>query len=558
MILSKELLVEKRYLNFPVDTKGPKRLVKFIIDDCIIYESEIQMAKGEPEFWVFLDVDKYKGRKLNVSVTNIEDKKDKADKAYKTNKENKGNKEDIQCDLDCIIQEDSMIADDLYMEKYRPQVHFSSKRGWLNDPNGLIYYKGEYHLFYQHNPYGCRWGNMHWGHAVSKDLVHWEELGDALYPDNLGTMYSGSGAVDWNNTSGFQICDEKVLVLIYTAAGGFSEISKGQLFTQCIAYSNDKGRTWVKYSKNPVLRNLINENRDPKVIWNESMGKWVMALYMDKNDYALLTSPNLKEWTKISEITLPNCTECPDIFELRVDNDPNNRKWVFWGANTTYIVGSLEDYGFKKESEYLKSHSGTNCYAAQTWNGLPIDDGRCIQIAWLKYNIPDMPFNQSMTFPCELSLRTTDEGIRLFTNPVKEIEELYNKSHTFEMRKIDANSNSIIKMKTDLLDVKVELNLEEAEVFSLNVCDINIEYIKQKSLLICLDQSVQLKAINNRLKLRIINDRTSIEIFGNDGLVYMVMGAIRDEREGIIKLTSSKGDINVISMEVNELKSMWL
>ena len=216
-----------------------------------------------------------------------------------------------------------------YKEAYRPQFHFTPKTNWTNDPNGLIYYKGEYHLFFQHNPFGIDWGNMTWGHAISRDLVHWKQLPHALHPDELGTIFSGSGVVDWNNTGGFQAGDESVLVNFYTSAG--SHAPKEVPFTQSIAYSNDRGRNWAKYEGNPVIEHIVGSNRDPKVIWHEPTQKWVMALYLDQNDYALFGSTNLKEWTRLSDLQIPD-TECPDIFELPVDDDPDNTKWVFWGA----------------------------------------------------------------------------------------------------------------------------------------------------------------------------------------------------------------------------------
>jgi len=185
-------------------------------------------------------------------------------------------------------------------------------KNWTNDPNGLVYYKGEYHLFFQHNPTGINWGNMTWGHAVSKDLVHWAQLDNAIERDKLGTIFSGSAVVDWENTSGFGSADEKALVCIYTAAGGSSPESSGQPFTQCIAYSTD-GRKFTKYDKNPVLGNIIGGNRDPKVIWYAGEKKWVMALFIDGDTYAIFESKDLKSWTKLQDIKFPGHGEYPDF-----------------------------------------------------------------------------------------------------------------------------------------------------------------------------------------------------------------------------------------------------
>ena len=183
-----------------------------------------------------------------------------------------------------------------YAEPSRPQFHFTAKKGWLNDPNGLVYFNGLYHLFFQHNPFGTEWGNMTWGHAVSKDLVRWTQLDDAIEPDKLGTIFSGSAVVDENNTSGFGTNGKAPLVCIYTAAGGTNTASTGKRFTQCLAYSTD-GVTFKKYEGNPVLPHQIVNNRDPKVIWYAPDKRWVMALYLDGHKYGFFGSPDLKNWT---------------------------------------------------------------------------------------------------------------------------------------------------------------------------------------------------------------------------------------------------------------------
>ena len=214
------------------------------------------------------------------------------------------------------VSKSAPAVDKLYAEAYRPQFHFTPAKNWTNDPNGLVFYKSVYHLFFQHNPFGTQWGNMTWGHATSRDLVHWTEHAPAIHPDKLGTIFSGSAVVDGANTSGFRTADEKPIVCIYTSAGGTSPESQGQPFTQSLAFSNDRGATWMKYEKNPVLGHVAGSNRDPKVIWHEPTKKWVMALYLDVNDYALFGSKNLTEWTKLCDVAMLGTRECPDFFEL--------------------------------------------------------------------------------------------------------------------------------------------------------------------------------------------------------------------------------------------------
>ncbi|MHC4506545.1 MAG: glycoside hydrolase family 32 protein, partial [Planctomycetota bacterium] len=228
-----------------------------------------------------------------------------------------------------------------YGETYRPQFHFSAKKNWLNDPNGLVYYKGTYHLFFQHNPFGINWGNMHWGHAVSPDMVHWKEVEIALRPDKNGVCFSGSGVVDHADTSGFQVGTEKPIVLIY------SSMARGG--SQSLGYSTDGGKTWQKYPGNPVLPNIAKGNRDPKVIWHEPTRKWIMSLYVSRRvGISFYSSPDLKSWTLLS--SAGGFFECPDLFELPVDGNPNNTRWVLFGADAKYLIGRFDGKTYRTES----------------------------------------------------------------------------------------------------------------------------------------------------------------------------------------------------------------
>ena len=449
-----------------------------------------------------------------------------------------------------------MIEEALYRETYRPQFHFTAKKNWLNDPNGLMYYNGEYHLFFQHNPSGIDWGNMTWGHAVSPDMVHWEQLPHAIEPDELGTIFSGSGVVDWNNTTGFQTGEESVLVVIYTSAGEFAP--KETAYTQSIAYSNDMGRTWTKYENNPVLSNIAKGNRDPKVFWHSSTKKWVMALYLESNDFALFGSSDLKSWTKLSDVHLPDASECPDLFELPVDGDMDHTKWVFWGANGRHFIGMFDGERFTAEGVVLRTEHGANCYAAQTWSDIPTTDNRRLQIAWMqggKY--PDMPFNQQMTFPCELTLRTTAEGIRMFRKPVREIETIHKRRHSWHNERLTSTNNLLDGIEDELFDIRAEIELGDARAVGFSVREENIHYDVNAHKLTCLEKSASLQPIDGRIVLQILVDRTSIEVFGNDGQLSMCSCFLPDMANRRLKIFASGGKARIISLEVNELQSAW-
>jgi len=531
-----EIFLEQRYVNLPVKTDAPTRHVRFLIDGQIERAFDIELAEGTPDFWVFADVSNHKGQRLAVQVDGLAP--------------------DSAVWKSIVVSDEILGADDLYREKHRPQFHFSSRRGWINDPNGLTFYKGEYHLFYQHNPYGTKWGNMHWGHAVSRDLVHWTELGDALSPDRLGTMFSGSGVVDQGNTAGFQNGDEKTMVCIYTAAGGTSLESRGKPFTQCIAYSNDCGRTWTKYRRNPVIGHIVGRNRDPKVLWHQPSSKWVMALYLAENDYGLFTSSDLKSWVLQDRIEFPGAQECPDLFELPVRGAGMASKWVFWGANGTYLLGHFDGNTFETDGE-VHRHNWGNAYAAQTWSNVPVEDGRCIQVSWLRGDIPAMPFNQMMTFPVELSLRMTDDGPRLFSTPVREIESLHRRKLLCQAVSVNEANQVLKSIDSNLLHVRSELQVHDAAVLGLDIRGIQVTYDARTLELSCGGRVAPLAPVKGKVALEVLVDRACVEIFGNHGRVYMPLSVILPEDDRPLSLFSKGGTAGVARLEVYELRSAW-
>ncbi|MFQ5810773.1 MAG: GH32 C-terminal domain-containing protein, partial [Armatimonadota bacterium] len=484
----REITIERRYLHLPVENGAPKRKMRFEADGETVREFEIELAEAEPDFWAFSDVSAFDGKQLALHVDRLPD----------------GSQ-----GLASIIQADEVPdADDLYKEKHRPQLHFSSRRGWNNDPNGLVYYRGEYHLYYQHNPYGWKWGNMHWGHAVSPDLVHWQELPVALYPHRFGDWcFSGSAAVDWSNSAGFKTGDDDVIIAAYTSTG------RGE----SIAYSNDRGRTFTDYEGNPVVE---HSGRDPKIIWYEPGEQWVMAVYDQRDDskgIAFYTSTDLKQWEYQSRID--GYYECPEFFELPVEGDPDTRKWVVYGANGDYAIGSFDGKSFTTESGKHRLNHGNCFYASQTFSDIPPEDGRRIQIAWGRIGHPDMPFNQMMDFPVELTLRTTEEGLRLFAEPVREIELLHERRHAFDGRRIGEGDNPLKDIAGDLFHILAEFEIGEAQELGFVIRGVPVTYDVGRRELSCRDKKAALGPSDGRIRLALLVDRMSIEIFANDGRV---------------------------------------
>tara|TARA_B110000503_G_scaffold122828_2_gene187837 strand:+ start:32847 stop:34094 length:1248 start_codon:yes stop_codon:yes gene_type:complete len=297
-----ELKVKSKYIHLPVTYNGDDETrLELVVNNKIERAFDIWLADGEPDFWVFLDVSEYKQRKVSIRTQYGDDRKG----------------------LSLIYQSDDRnYLKNAYKEKHRPQLHFSSIRGWNNDPNGLIYYDGEYHLFYQHNPYGWAWGNMHWGHAISTDLLHWEQLPEALYPDEIGVAYSGSTVIDYDNTSGFKTGNEHVMVAIYTTTWfpnrDQEKAGRKALETQSLAYSNDKGRTWTKYEDNPVI--------------GDSDGGYILGGHTRSPSYGVVN------W---------------DYLLLKVDSDGNEEWHSTFGQPRGYDARYIHDeaYGVRATSD---------------------------------------------------------------------------------------------------------------------------------------------------------------------------------------------------------------
>lgn len=522
-----KIKITKRYLNLPVAQSEKRGTMKFSIGGKEERSFIIRLAANEPDYWVFADVSALKGKTIEINYG--------------------GN----AAGLKKIYQEDRIAGQDsLYKESKRPQFHFSTRRGWINDPNGMIFYDGEYHLFYQHNPYEREWENMHWGHAVSRDMIHWEELPIALYPDRLGTMFSGSTVIDYANTAGFNKGSTPAMIALYTADNPDRQI-------QCIAYSLDKGRTWTKYANNPVIDSKEKWNskdtRDPRVFWYKPAGHWVMVLN-ERDGHSIYTSKNLKEWNYESHVT--GFWECPDLFELPIDGNKENTKWVMYGASNTYMLGSFDGKTFTPESGKHYFSTGS-IYAAQTFANIPENDGRRIQIGWGRIQQPGMAFNNMMLLPTELSLRTTKNGVRLFSVPVKETEQLFEKVQEWRsLTSSDANRKLKEFYNADRLRIKTTIKLSHAtsagfNLFGQRVIDYDMNFNTINGVFYSPEKMTDME-----LSADIYIDRTSIEVFIDGGAYSYSMERKPDgkNKEG---LHFWGNNIEVKNLEVYSVKSIW-
>jgi sucrose-6-phosphate hydrolase SacC (GH32 family) len=533
----REIVIDHRLLNFPVRNDAPIRTVKVMVDGQAARDFTIGCADGPADWWAGLDVSAYRGKTVTIEVDKLP--------------------EDSQF-LKAIDQTDERKgAEEIYREPLRPQLHFSPSRGWNNDPNGLVYFNGEYHLFFQLNPYGTKWGNMHWGHAVSRDLMHWRELPIALYPDEFGMMYSGSAVVDRNNTSGLGAGGKPPLVLIYTAA---------EKWVQCIASSSD-GRTFIKYPQNPVVKTISGGNRDPKVFWYQPTQRWVMALYAgfpqpakdgkratERHTIQILTSADLKEWRKESEVE--GFFECPDLFPLAVEGDAGEPKWVLTAASSEYMIGRFDGRVFTPETPKLKGHMGRGFYAAQTFSDIPAADSRRIMIGWLQTPSPGMPFNQSMSVPLELKLLKTAQGPRLSFMPVKELESLRDSSKKVGPIELKTDEDALAGVKGELLDIRLEFEPPAAgSAVELNVHGVVIRY--EDGQITVNGHKAAAPARGGKQRLMVLVDRNSLEVFAADGLTYVPFPFIAKEGNQSVSLIARGGSVKVDLAEVYTLKSPW-
>ncbi len=379
-----------------------------------------------------------------------------------------------------------------YQEPHRPRYHFTPPAKWMNDPNGMVYHEGEYHLFYQYYPDGTVWGPMHWGHAVSKDLVRWEQLPIALYPDSLGLIFSGSAVVDWKNTSGFGVGGEPPLVAMYTYHDMVKEKAGAAVFqTQAIAYSNDRGRTWTKYAGNPVVPNPgLKDMRDPKVIWHQASQRWIMVLAAGDR-VRLFASYNLRDWQSVSEFGASvgahgGVWECPDLFPIKLEGT-SETKWVLLvsinpggpngGSATQYFVGDFDGSRFTIDPSFAPSIGsagkepsrgvwvdyGRDNYAGVTWADVPAEDGRRLFLGWMSNwdyarDVPTEAWRSAMTIPRALTLHRTANGPRLFSSPVKELRALRTETAATSSQRV--SGEMLLRMPQGTTAASAEVDLE--------------------------------------------------------------------------------------------------
>jgi len=501
----------------------------------------------------------------------------------------------------------------MYKEPHRPQFHFSPAENWMNDPNGMFYFDGEYHLFYQHYPDSNVWGPMHWGHAVSADLVHWQHLPIALYPDSLGYIFSGSAVVDWNNTSGLGQNGRPPLVAIFTYHNPDAErAGRADFQYQGIAYSNDKGRTWTKYPGNPVVPNTqkIRDFRDPKVIWDEASQQWVMV-FAAADHVKLWGSDNLIEWTHLSDFgkewgSHGGVWECPDLFPIQVEGS-NEKKWALLlsinpgaangGSGTQYFVGNFDGKKLELDPTFAPDMSGERAvwldygrdnYAGVTWSDIPKEDGRRLFIGWMSNwdyaaRVPTQKWRGATTIPRTLTLRKTGEGYRMFSEPVKELQDLRASARRLESAElqgllditdqIGAASPTQMELVLDFElpagaypDFGVQLSNSKGEQYRVgynaaakqfysdrrNTGDISFSDKFARS-----SHTAPRLSEDQTIRMHLFIDASSAELFADGGATVLTDIFFPGEDFDQIAVYSEKGSVKLLKSEAFRLRSIW-
>ena len=558
-----ELRPVHRYLLLPVEDSAPEGRLFFVQDNTVSGPGiNVRLARERIDYYVPLDISEYRGENLQIDVQAVPE----GSVCWK----NLSCSDDFSADVSPV-----------------PAYHHIPPYGWMNDPNGMFYKDGVYHLYYQHNPYGCTWGNMHWGHSTSRDLVHWENEGTPLEPDAWGYVFSGSCVVDHENTSGF---GEDAVVAFYTS-------SKPTMWTDCqtqsVAVSTDGGYVFDKYEGNPVLGSGLRDFRDPKVFWYAPGKHWVMILAAGQ-EMQIFSSRDLKDWKYQSSFGLTHGAhggvwECPDLVELEVEGT-GERKWVlisninpggpFGGSATQYFVGTFDGKkfvnGYPGTTKWMDW--GKDNYATVTWSNAP--DGRCIAIGWMsnwqyQNQLPLRGYRGASTIARELSLYERDGDVYLRSRPVKEMlsaRTAVSSEKSFRVSGMDYSLDRALP-EGGAFEVEMKIRNNGAEKIGIVIGNTagetvgmyydvaRMRFVMDRTESGRVDFSADFPAVTSApasvdgtITLRLFFDRTSVEAFGNDGEFVMTNLLFPSEPYSGMRFYSDRGAFSVVSLDIYSME----
>lgn len=493
--------ITKRYLWLSVSDGEVNATVEILVDDSKVQELYLSipdMEQGQKNvFQAALDADSYAGKKLTIRV---KEGKDSLLKSW----------------LEQIHESDKRPE---YSCKNRPLLHYTPPFGWMNDPNGLLYENGVFHLYHQHNPYGVIWENIHWSHTDTRDFLHFTRTEPVLMPDEDGPMFSGTGIIDRENVLGIGAGAD---IFFYTSAGGRSKWAEGKHFTQRLAYSTDQGRTLHKSDK-LCMPHVCGENRDPKVFWHEESRAWIMVLYMDENLFYLYRSQDMLDWRKTQEIQVEGMWECPDLFRAW-DRESGQSRWIFWSADGYYLTGEFDGYHFtpvggRKEAYAMCTRDRIRAYAAQTVHNT---EDRVIQIAWLTSQNNGAPYTGMFSVPAEAGLLMIDGCAYLTLQPAAEIKAARRKQENY---RLEGLKQSIQTDPDTPLEIEFMLPWQETGSVTIEICksvmtvDFDNREIRMEGRRVPFTGEGLLR--KKGMELRILTDRKVLECYTMCGLKYI-------------------------------------
>lgn len=556
----------KKFLLLPVQENAPEGKVNIIVNNQFQLDQSInvRLARERVDYYVPLDLSAYAGKTISIDIT--------------------GMPSSSLCWKEIKVAD---TFDSANREKFRPVYHHTPVYGWMNDPNGMFYKDGVYHLYFQYNPYGSMWGNMTWGHSTSTDLVHWTDEGTPIVADAWGTIFSGSCVVDKDNTAGF---GKGAVIAFYTSA---KPSPWGDVQSQSMAYSLDNGKTFTKYEHNPILTSPERDFRDPKVFWYAPGKHWVMMLAVGQ-EIQIYSSSNLKDWKKESSFgTMQGAHggvwECPDLVEVPVEGT-KEKKWVlicninpggpFGGSATQYFVGHFDGKVFVNESPTLTKWMdwGKDNYATVTWSNAPA--GRCIALGWMSNwqyanNVPTTQYRSTNTIARDLTLYKVDNELYLKSTPSPEIKKARSEKVEIPSFKVTDKYEVASLLKDNKGAYELEMTIENAgaskialalvndqnEKVSMYYDTVRKQFVMDRSASGIVDFSRDFPAVTvapvedtNKIHLRLFVDSSSIEAFGEEGKFVMTNLVFPTVPYNKLILESDKDGYTVKSLSVYKLQ----
>ena len=569
---------EGKYLMLPIQDNGEEATLNLLVDGKQEKNFTARLAKNKVDYMVPLDLSSYRGKHIILNVI--------SNQSRATVREAQGD----ACWKNIALSDTFDISN---REKFRPAFHHTPDYGWMNDPNGMVYADSLWHLCYQWNPYGSKWANMTWGHATSRDLIHWERQEPTILPDGLGMIFSGSSAIDHHNSAGF---GKDAIVTLYTSAAASQ--------MQSLAYSTDGGNTFTKYPGNPVIT-METEARDPNMFWDEAHQQWVMLLaHALEKEMLIYTSPDLKQWTLASRFgkgmgAQGGVWECPDLFELPVSGSTGNeKKWAlvcnlnpggpFGGSATQYFIGDFDGTTFKADTDATGTiptkwmDYGKDHYAAVSWSDAP--NNRRTVIGWMSNwqyaaEVPTLQYRSANTLPREMGIfKDTDGQYYLSSTPSPELEALrsglHHQSRRFSLGKAD-KTISLPTQNDGICEILLDIEARKGQVLTLTLANkagerVVLTYDSDKETLAfdrtqsgIVNFSQDFPAVtiapthrhDGKLSLRIFVDRSSIEVFEKEGRLAMTNLVFPNSPYTELSLKCSKGKAKISNLKVYSLNT---